>query len=454
MARTTMTVPLAQEETTMPRGKRPKRGKAPTKLERLERLRERILTLGQDLLAEGFGAQVPPPGPIRLTAEAIHDPKTGGWIGHVEEPLGTYIQRVSIVGNFSQRPPFDHITDPIYRRLIRDFLTGAVMPEAKVAVLSGTGSETKVAALDAPDIRYSMIDGLQRLYCYCLALLLVLRREHLVQEGVIPADAWTYFAESVQSTGEPQQGTEALLQRVIRYEVFSEIDLSGLLHYMVTFNTGQRRMSLAVQLEIMRQPLIEALEKQAQIPVWHAMHTLPSLTRPKEQFDAKDLVLAAEAFLTHNAHVSAAEETERFLDEDHPYLEDIGEIHEVVTVLQYLATQMQPRLLQVYAHDPTRRFLLSGGGTFLISLAAACGYVRWRNNMKMLEGALDKLLVLLHRPVEDPLNLDAYQRTLTRITSARGRNIRRLVNDTFLRFFSGVTSELEWEDTAGQILGD
>jgi hypothetical protein len=142
------------------------------------------------------------------------------------------------------------------------------------------------------------------------------------------------------------------------------------------------------------------------------------------------------------------------LDEDHRYLEDIGEIQDVVTVLQYLATQMQPRLLQVYATDPTRRFLLSGGGTFLVSLAAACGYVRWRNNMKMLEGALDKLLVLLHRPVEDPLNLDAYQRTVTRITFARGKNIRRLVYDTFLRFFSGVTSELEWEDTAAQILGD
>jgi hypothetical protein len=289
---------------------------------------------------------------------------------------------------------------------------------------------------------------------YYIALLLVLRREHLVQEGVIPADAWTYFAESVQSTGEPQQGTAALLQRVIRYEVFSEIDLGGLLHYMVTFNTGQRRMNLAVQLEIMRQPLIEELEKQAQIPVWHEMYKLPSQPRPKDQFDAKDLVLAAEAFLTHNDQVSAAEEAERFLDEEHRYLEDIGEIQDVVTVLKYLATQMQPRLLQVYAEDPTRRFLLSSGGTFLVSLAAACGYVRWRNNMKMLEGALDKLLVLLHRPVEDPLNLDAYQRTVTRITSARGKNIRRLVNDTFLRFFSGVTSELEWEDTAGQILGE
>ena len=194
MAHATVMVPGATEETALPRGKRPKRGKAPTKLERLEKLRERILTLGRDLLAEGFSAQVPPPGPIRLTAEAIRDPKTGGWIGHVEEPLGTYIQRVSIVGNVSQRPPFDHIVAPIYRRLIRDFIAGAVMPEAKVAVLSSTGSEHKVAALDAPNIRYSMIDGLQRLYCYCLALLLALWRQHLVQEGVIPADAWTYFA--------------------------------------------------------------------------------------------------------------------------------------------------------------------------------------------------------------------------------------------------------------------
>ena len=46
-----------------------------------------------------------------------------------------------------------------------------------------------------------------------------------------------------------------------------------------------------------------------------------------------------------------AEEAERFLDEEHRYLEDIGEIQDVVTVLQYLATQMQPRLLQVYTND-------------------------------------------------------------------------------------------------------
>jgi hypothetical protein len=105
MAHTTVTVPLAQEETTMPRGRRPKRGKAPTKLERLEKLRERILTLGRDLVAEGFSAQVPPPGPIRLTAEAIRDPKTGGWIGHVEEPLGTYTHGCPLSGTSRSAPP-------------------------------------------------------------------------------------------------------------------------------------------------------------------------------------------------------------------------------------------------------------------------------------------------------------------------------------------------------------
>ena len=88
MARATVTVPGATAETTLPRGPRPKRGKAPTKLERLEKLRERILTLGQDLLAEGFGAQLPPPGPIRLTAEAIRIPKPAAGLGMSKNPWG------------------------------------------------------------------------------------------------------------------------------------------------------------------------------------------------------------------------------------------------------------------------------------------------------------------------------------------------------------------------------
>ena len=71
--------------------------------------------------------------------------------------------------------------------------------------------------------------------------------------------------------------------------------------------------------------------------------------------------------------------------------------------------------------------------------------------MTSLEGALQRLMKELDKPDEDPLNLDEYQRTLNNIKTSRGKAIRRLVYDTFLRFFNGTTPELDWADAARQI---
>src|SRR5271157_3999238 len=84
------------------RGRKPK-AKAATKTERQELLRQRILSLKDDLEAAGFGALLKVPGPVALLADPIKDPKTKGSIAHVEEELGTYIQRVRITENFYQR---------------------------------------------------------------------------------------------------------------------------------------------------------------------------------------------------------------------------------------------------------------------------------------------------------------------------------------------------------------
>jgi len=64
-----------------------------------------------------------------------------------------------------------------------------------------------------------------------------------------------------------------------------------------------------------------------------------------------------------------------------------------------------------------------------------------------LEGALLGLDKLIADGGGDPMNLDEYQKTLTAIKSSRGKAIRRLVYDTFRRFFNGTTSRLEWADT-------
>ena len=135
-------VPNLVEKETKVRGRKPK-VKAPTKVERQELLRHRIVGLTEALETAGFGGSLKVPSPVKPVAPEIPDPKTKGFIAHIEEELGAYIQRVSIVENLDQRQPFDHMTDKIYRRLIRDFIDGAAMPEAKVAAMDSTGAGSK-----------------------------------------------------------------------------------------------------------------------------------------------------------------------------------------------------------------------------------------------------------------------------------------------------------------------
>jgi hypothetical protein len=439
----------AVKELKAARGRGSPRVKKPTRIERTRKLHEVLINLAQELKNSGFISVLSPPGPITIIGPEIEDPKTQGKIGHVREPLGIYIQRLSVEDNFFQRPPFDHLTDPIYRRLIRDFIEGAAMPESRVAALSWAGG---VRSLDADNIRFSIIDGLQRLYCFLIAILLVWRREHLVDDGVIPEEAWNFFAESVKRLGDPEIATGSLLRRTIRYEIFYAISLAGLLHYMVTFNSSQRRMSLRVQLEIMKKPLIEHLKSEG-IPIWEDIGRMPGETRPKDKFLASDIVLATQAFITHNAHVTTAVETERFLDENQPYLDNIGDISDIMRTLKRISTEIHAKIVEVYPSNSAQRFLMMNGDPFLLGFVAACGYVRNRGSMEILDKALDKLLGEFDRPGDDPLRLEAYKGALDTVNVSRGKDARRLVDDTFRRFFLGVTTELDWLDTASQITG-
>jgi hypothetical protein len=438
-----------KRELTTLRSRRGLRIKKPTRLERTRKLHDVVVNMVQELQSAGFASVLSPPGPIAIMGPEVEDPKTQGKIGHAREPLGSYIQRLSVEDNFFQRPPFDHMTDPIYRRLIRDFIDGAAMPESKIAALSRAGGARSLAD---GNIRFSIIDGLQRLYCFLIAILLVWRREQLVQDGVIPQEGWNFFAESVKRLGEPELATENLLQRVIRYEIFYAISLAGLLHYMVTFNSSQRRMSLRVQLEIMKKPLIEHLKSEG-IPIWEDIGRMPGERRPQDRFLGSDIVLATQAFITHNAQVTTAVETERFLDENQPYLDNIGDISDIIRTLKRISAEVHSKITRAYESNPNQRFLMMNGDPFLLGFVAACGYVRSRGNMDILDKALDKLLQEFDRPDADPLHIESYQSALAMINASRGKDARRLVDDTFRRFFLGVTTELDWLDTADQIVG-
>ena len=281
--------------------------------------------------------------------------------------------------------------------------------------------------------------------------------KQLVDDGIITKDAWEYFeqpiAEAADNSGVPEEFTRHILQRQMRYEIFWNIDLAGLLHYMVTFNTGQRKMALRVQLEIMSRPLLEELEKVAKVPIWYENEKIPGRSKSKVAFPASNLVLGTQAFLTHNAQVTGGDQAESLLEKE-AYLDSFGDIQDVVTTLERVA-RLHEGIIKVYEDDISGndRYILSSSDTFFLGLMASCGYIRENINMKALEGALEKLEHELARSDDDPLKLEEYRTALRTITTSRGKAMRRLVYDTFTRFFNGSTMRLEWQDTARQITG-
>jgi hypothetical protein len=428
-----------------------------TKEERSERVRARIEGLEEELRARGFADCLTLPGPPIVHDDPDFDPKTKGLIGKVKEPLGVYLQRVSVLDNYAQRPPFDHANDLIYRRLIRDFIQGAIIPESKIAALNPINEGQRAEDLSELDIKYSIVDGLQRFYCYALATLLALYGERLVDDGIITRDAWEYFkqpiADAPDNSGVPEEFARRILQRQMRYEIFWQIDLSGLLHYMVTFNTGQRKMALRVQLEIMSRPLLEELEKVAKVPISYETEKVPGKARNKVPFPASNLVLGTQAFLTHDAQVTGGDQAENLLERE-THLDSFGDIQDVVKTLERVA-RLHERIIEVYEDDISGndRYILSSSDTFFLGLMASCGYIRENINMTALEGALEKLETELARNDDDPLKLEEYRTALKTISTSRGKAMRRLVYDTFTRFFNGSTMRLEWRDTARQITG-
>src|SRR5205814_463838 len=145
---------------------------------------------------------------------------------------------------------------------------------------------------------------------------------------------------------------------------FYKIGLADLLHYMVTFNTGQRRMSLQVQLEIMRAPLIDSL-KQVGIKVVEGRELLPGERRPKAVFAASDLVVAVQAFITSNPYVTGKEEAERFIIEDEKFLDNVTHLEDAVSTFEWVATRIVPKWAGVYADDEDGKQYVLFGQMFL-----------------------------------------------------------------------------------------
>jgi hypothetical protein len=190
----------------------------------------------------------------------------------------------------------------------------------------------------------------------------------------------------------------------------------------------------------------------ARMTVFDDLKRLPGMTKPKDQFAATDLLLAIQAYVTADPQVSADDEAERLLEsDDFTTAVDIGDVDELFDVLLRISLDIHQQIVTVYHADPSRAYILSHSKIFLIGVCAACGHVRKNRTVKELHKALDSLVAMLKRPVEDPLNLGGYADASEAITSSRGKTMRNMVFMTFKQFFYGSTPELDWEDSLGML---
>ena len=104
----------------------------------------------------------------------------------------------------------------------------------------------------------------------------------------------------------------------------------------------------------------------------------------------------------------------------------MGDITDVVATLKRITVDIHRKIMERYADNPSQKYILSGGGMFLVSFAAACGRVRNMLNITSLEGALQRLikeLDSLGRPTEPrriPAHREQYQDRTGQGNSAAG----------------------------------
>src|SRR4029077_14021589 len=102
---------------------------------------------------------------------------------------------------------------------------------------------------------------------------------------------------------------EELLQRKQQMEVFYEIDLAGVLHFMLLLNSAQRQMNAKIQLELMNIPLIKLLENEG-IKLAKEQEKAADNKLEKAMFKGSNLIVAVQGYMQQNPQVMTRGEKE------------------------------------------------------------------------------------------------------------------------------------------------
>jgi hypothetical protein len=370
---------------------------------------------------------------IETIGEGLPDSKTGALVVNALAPVAFLLTRFSGLSHWFQRKTFHHTRDEIYQRLIVAILKGYYVPPLRVAAVTDNGVVKDPKLADD----WTLIDGLQRTTCYIIAVLMAAIGDDLVELGCVDEKIWEQiFVEHAKACQ-----IDELLRRQQQMEVFYNIDLKGVLHFMLLLNAAQRQMNAKIQLELMNIPLIKLLEQQG-IQLVKEQEKAADYKLEKASFRGSNLIVGVQGYMQKNPQVMTTEEKESFLSEEREYLAPVEDMGDVIQVLQLITGPLQKAVIERL--DST---VLSEGEVFTTALMAAAGKYADMTSFEQLVPALKRLISDIESG-KDPLALDTYWKVYGGLKSGKGRKIRSIICTAFLQYFQGHCKHLEWEENA------
>ncbi len=370
---------------------------------------------------------------IETLGVGLPDSKTGAMVINALASVAFLLTRFSGLSHWFQRKTFHHTRDPIYQRLIIAILKGYYVPPLRVAALAQGGLVEDPKLADD----WTLIDGLQRTTCYIIAVLMVSLGDELVEMGCIDEKIWSeMFREDAAACD-----INELLRRQQQLEVFYQINLTGVLHFMLLLNGAQRQMNAKIQLELMNVPLIKLLEGEG-IQLVKEQEKAADHKLERNRFKGSNLIVGVQGYMQKNPQVMTTEEKESFLSDEREYLAPVEDMDEVIAVMKVVTGPLHNAVLSRL--DST---VLSEGEVFTTALMAAAGKYADMTSFEQLLAALKRMVADIENG-KDPLALDTYWEVYGGIKSGKGRKIRSIICAAFLEYFRGNCKQLEWEENA------
>jgi len=349
----------------------------------------------------------------------------------VELPIKTYLDLVrDYLNNLDiQRGKMLVKKKDIYRRLIDDLTKGTVIPPISLALSQDREildkiskdklKEDKISLREIERIlndllspgKLNILDGLQRTYCF-LEVESELKKEH-----------------------EPEK-LEKFYNSKIRAEIWIHIYANGLLYKILVLNTGQVKMSLRHQIEILHTPLRDEIiciaKDTYKKDITFSTYKTQEPTKGVHKYKFANVVEAFTCFSTGNPNV---EKTNIVVDELNKMniLEDLDknnfEDKNINLFVRFLL--LLDEVLWKYYKEPikdeeeklsfTSRDDLMNSAPFLSGFFAAIGESRKLKDLEAIEYAKTYFTNLLKKDEEDPLRL----KIMSKILSAEKEKAKR-----------------------------